>query len=232
MVAPPAVRTFTAVPAATCGTRWPRSLLRLISAAPRPFTFAAPSLAPLTTKTTRFPASPPDVLDLDLELALAGLGLELGRALGGRESLHGLERDSRASGRQAAGIATVRASSTIRKERFTVYLQRCGNLLSDAMRRPPKGCPCRSKALLWVWLRLGSAGQLFVRETWKKSAIAPAEPATTSTAQISSKTSITRPVTVSGFFSCEDTVRSCTVVKKRASPTEWISLPAACRSAK
>ena len=81
-------------------------------------------------------------------------------------------------------------------------------------------------------LRLGSGRSVFVRATWKKSAIAPAEPATTSTAQSSRKTSVRRPVTVSGFFSCEDTVSSCTVVKKRASPTEWISVPAACRSAK
>src|SRR5450830_711824 len=46
---------------------------------------------------------------------------------------------------------------------------------------------------------------------WKKLAIAPAEPAMTSTAQISRKTSTTRPGTLSGFLIWDDTVRSGTL---------------------
>src|SRR6266540_6282973 len=59
----------------------------------------------------------------------------------------------------------------------------------------------------------------------KKAAIAPAEPATTITAQTSSTMSTILPHGVSGFLICEETVRSCTVVKKRASPKVLISVP-------
>ncbi|MGZ7079801.1 MAG: hypothetical protein ACXVJT_10345 [Thermoanaerobaculia bacterium] len=55
-----------------------------------------------------------------------------------------------------------------------------------------------------------------VSPVWKKLAIAPAEPATTTTAQISSKMSMTRPATLNGFLICDETVRSCAVVKKNA----------------
>src|SRR5207245_11322906 len=58
---------------------------------------------------------------------------------------------------------------------------------------------------------------------WKKLVSAPAEPATTITAQISRKMSTIRPPTVSGFRICEETVSSCTVVKNAASPNEWMS---------
>src|SRR5581483_980236 len=62
---------------------------------------------------------------------------------------------------------------------------------------------------------------------WKNEAIAPAEPATTTTAQSSSRTSTTLPAAVSGFLSCDETVSSCTVVKKSASPKERSSVPGA-----
>ncbi len=67
---------------------------------------------------------------------------------------------------------------------------------------------------------------------WKKLAIAPAEPATTITAHSSSSTSTIRPPAVSGFLICDETVSSCTVVKKSASPSEWMSPPATPRSRK
>ena len=66
----------------------------------------------------------------------------------------------------------------------------------------------------------------------KKAAIAPAEPATTTTAQSSNAMSTTRPQVVSGFLICDDTVKSCTVEKKNASPSVLTSVPFACRSAK
>jgi hypothetical protein len=50
--------------------------------------------------------------------------------------------------------------------------------------------------------------RLFAVASLKKSAIAPAEPATTITAQISRKTSTKRPPAVSGFLICDETVRS------------------------
>ena len=43
---------------------------------------------------------------------------------------------------------------------------------------------------------------------WKKEAIAPAEPATTTTAQSSRAISTTRPAGVNGFLSCDETVSS------------------------
>ncbi len=51
---------------------------------------------------------------------------------------------------------------------------------------------------------------------WKKAATAPAAPATTMTAHSSSAMSSARPAGVIGFFICEETVSSCTVVKKKA----------------
>jgi hypothetical protein len=51
---------------------------------------------------------------------------------------------------------------------------------------------------------------------WKKAATAPAAPATTMTAQSSSAMSSARPAGVIGFFIWEETVSSCTVVKKKA----------------
>ena len=51
---------------------------------------------------------------------------------------------------------------------------------------------------------------------WKKAATAPAAPATTMTAHSSSAMSSARPAGVIGFFIWEETVSSCTVVKKKA----------------
>jgi hypothetical protein len=51
----------------------------------------------------------------------------------------------------------------------------------------------------------------------KNDAKAPAMPLTRQIAVSSRKMSTIRPPVVTGFRSCDDTVRSCTVVKKKAS---------------
>jgi len=57
--------------------------------------------------------------------------------------------------------------------------------------------------------------------------MAPADPATATTAQSSITTSTTRPSGVTGFRSEEETVRSCAVVKKSAWPAVVTSEPCA-----
>ncbi len=66
----------------------------------------------------------------------------------------------------------------------------------------------------------------------QKFANAPAEPATASTPHSSRPMSRMRPAVVTGFFSCEEMVRSWTVVKKNASKRVCTSLPFALRSKK
>lgn len=73
------------------------------------------------------------------------------------------------------------------------------------------------------WLALGF--RLGESQPWKKLAMAPAEPATTTTAQASSATSTARPRGVNGFLSCDETVSSCTVVKNTACHGVLISVP-------
>jgi hypothetical protein len=53
---------------------------------------------------------------------------------------------------------------------------------------------------------------------WKNAANEPATAVTTKIAHASSATSSTFPTAVTGFFSDEETVSSCTLAKKNASP--------------
>jgi hypothetical protein len=59
----------------------------------------------------------------------------------------------------------------------------------------------------------------------KNDAKLPASAVTTKMAHASRSTSTTFPAVVTGFFSDDETVRSCTPVKKTASPNPWMSPP-------
>src|SRR5689334_16191245 len=97
---------------------------------------------------------------------------------------------------------------------------RCGPNLANLVQNQVPGLDARGHGS-----RSSGRGDAYESAAWKNVAIAPAEPATTITPQISSSTSTTLPAGVSGLRICDEIVRSCTVVKKSASPNEWMSPP-------
>ena len=86
------------------GTDWPRSVLRSTWILPRLLTIGLAILLPLTKTFTCLAAQDEDVLDLDLQLALAAAGLVDGLAGGVGEGDAAVKRDrARGGGRASAG---------------------------------------------------------------------------------------------------------------------------------